>query len=930
MLTKAKPNPETLALISKLRQGKDIQSNRYSNFDLSQTILYNTKLSKEKITHNDDILVLFPDTLLAIEMIIGSMLSPNDLSTRNLLYHAPDDLDISPTIKQEVMKIIKDHLNKEYEFESKFQDIIKEALFTKGSYVELVIPEASLDDLINKPNSHSAKFEDYRTYKDSYGLSYLGELSIEDTHAIQKSINIKKYGEDASKKISQHYSTESSVSLNISLENYSSHVTVNTTKNEYRKNIKLPIITDNEKLIRNRRDNLSKISMEIYKSKYGHEDYNTGNKSISDLDTIFKPSLKHINRNNDIVIINPTSDASRKSIGKPLLFKVAPESVIPVHAKDDPKSHIGYFVAIDDQGNPLSANEELYNMMNNEGSLSNSNGPFGDGLDQVSRIKNNIYGNEEKDILYEENERLYIKLVEEMIARKLKNGSFGETVDVQGNIDIYRMMFYRSLKDQGTKLIYLPNELVCYWAFNFRANGTGESLLEKVAPLFSIRGILLMVTILSYIKNAITTTNVDITLDEKESMPELRVEEIISQIMQTNDRAFPLGMMRIHELQDWAIRSGYKFNIDSPTLPDIKITSEQSNTDFKLPEEDFDALFYEKILNTFGIAPEMVKQGLDPDFATTVVYRNVINNQRIKEKQKVFNNLATEAIIKILKSDQLLKEKIFNYLTKNHKSIVQHYITAYNANNNKKIDSNSLTVERKKEIIAYIYLQIQEHLYVTLPEPRSTEAPLLYNTITTEFQQIDELINGIYDSSAFESEESGEIGSKMELIRGMIKVQMKLNVLQEYNLSPQIIDIFNMNSVNKSKEIDSDILRDFLHNREALLANSIKTLAKFQGQTNVSNLAIEKINSSSDDDNSDSGGSFGGGDSNFDGSDESGSDDDSGMEEDGDGMDSMGDSGGLDDEESNDNDAGSNDDEKDPINDDDGDNNEINEKEDES
>lgn len=876
----SKQNPETLAILSKLRLGRNIQSNQTSNFDLSQSLLYSTKISKEKITHNDDILVLFPDTLLAIEMIIGSMLSPNDLSTRNLLYHAPDDLDIAPTIKQEVMRIIKDHLNKEYEFESKFQDIIKESLFTKGAYVELVIPEASLDDLINKPTQHTTTFESYHSYKDNYGLSYLGELKPKDTNEIKEKLSKSKYSSEANKKLSTHYKTESRINFKVSFESYANHVQISNNR-EYNKTIKLPIITDNEKLIKDRKTNLKNISNAVFNSKYKTESlFNTGKEEKLNLDSIFKPSYKHLNRNNDIVIINPVSDASRKSIGKPLIFKVSPESVIPVHAKDDPKSHIGYFVAIDDQGNPLSANEELYNMMNNEGSLSGSNGPFGNGLDQVSRIKNNIYGNEERDVLYEENERLYIKLVEEMITRKIKNGSFGETAEVQGNVDIYRMMFYRSLKDQGTKLIYLPNELVCYWAFNYRSNGTGESLLEKVAPLFSIRGILLMVTILSYIKNAITTTNVDITLDEKESMPEIRVEEIISQIMQTNDRAFPLGMMRIHELQDWAIRSGYKFNIDSPTLPDIKVTSEQSNPDFKLPEEDFDALFYEKILNTFGIAPEMVKQGLDPEFATTVVYRNVINNQRIKEKQKVFNTLATEAIIKILKSDQLLKEKIFNYLTKNHKSIIEQYVVGYNSSHKEKIEIKNITNEDKKKIIAYIYLQIQEHLYVTLPEPRSTEAPLLYNTITTEFQQIDELINGIYDGSAFEAEDSGDMGSKMELLRGMLKVQTKLKVLQEYNLSPELIDIFTLNNENNNL-VGSDVLRDFLNGREALVSNFLKALAIYRGQTNVSNLAIEKIASTSNNDDSMTG--DGGGGSSFGGSDDNeGGDEDEGGDDDGD------------------------------------------------
>lgn len=828
-ITKNNNHPLTLAMMSKLRSSTDSVKRRdFGDLELSNSLLQTKAMSRDKIEGNDDILVLFPDTSLAIEMIISSMLSPNDFVTKNLLYHCPENLDITPSMQQELMKIIKDHMNQEYKFESKFSDIIKEALFTKGSYVEIIIPEASLDDYINKPS-----LENYQT---SHGHKYLGDLKSYDLDFIKNKLSGLEFNtENLKSKFNVRYKNNSSVNVSCNLEGYNeSNIKIVTSEqnNKYTKQIKLPKISDRESSIKSSSDMLKRIASDIYSEKYNRKYDNDMN-----LDMIFKKGIKGRHNQSGIEIINTANNASRKSIGKPLVMKIPAECVIPVHAVNDPKTKIGYFIAIDQDGTPLNASNEIQDMLrNNTNPYGNT---YGNGREFVDKGKNNLYDINDQDPMFEENERIYTQIVEEMIKRKIKNGSFGELATIQSNVDIYRMMFYRTLRDRETQLIYLPDELVTYWAFNFRPNGTGESLLERVAPLFSIRGILLMVTILSYIKNSTTTTKVTVSLDENEAMPEARAEEIMNFLMQNRDRQFPLGMMRIYELQDWAIRSGYKFDIQSPNLPEIKIDADQENPNFKVPDTELDEMFFEKILNTFGIVPEMVKQGLDPDFATTTTLRNVLNNNRIKEKQKTFNELASTAIKKFIKSDPTLREKLIVYLANNIESLIDQYIQfAKDENTNQEDIRSSLTKEDKMKMIAYVIDNIEEGMYVTLPEPRSTEAPLLYNAISTEFQQIDDIITHIFDSSALTSEDNGELASKMETIKGIIAFQMKLDRLAENNLLPDTVEVFNHGNEGKS---GSTIFNNFLANREAFIENSTKLLANIKGQTNVADTALSLI-----------------------------------------------------------------------------------------
>lgn len=835
-ITKNNNHPLTLAMMSKLRSSTDSVKRRdFGDLELSNSLLQTKVMSRDKIEGNDDILVLFPDTSLAIEMIISSMLSPNDFVTKNLLYHCPENLDISPSMQQELMKIIKDHMNQEYKFESKFSDIIKEALFTKGSYVEIIIPEASLDDYINKPS-----FESYQT---PHGHKYLGDLKSFDIDFIKNKISGMEFNTESLKsKFNTKYNNNSSVKINCSLEGYNeSNIKLVTTEqnNNYTKQIKLPKISDRESLIKSSSDMLKRIASDIYSEKYNRKTNNDLR-----LDLIFKKGIKGTHRQSGIEIINTASDASRKSIGKPLVMKIPAECVIPVHAVNDPKTKIGYFIAIDQDGTPLNASNEIQDMLrNNTNPYGNT---YGNGREFIDKGKNNLYSINDQDPMFEENERIYTQIVEEMIKRKIRNGSFGELATVQSNVDIYRMMFYRTLRDRETQLIYLPDELVTYWAFNFRPNGTGESLLERVAPLFSIRGILLMVTILSYIKNSTTTTKVTVSLDENEAMPEARAEEIMNFLMQNRDRQFPLGMMRIYELQDWAIRSGYKFDIQSPNLPEIKIDADQENPNFKVPDTELDEMFFEKILNTFGIVPEMVKQGLDPDFATTTTLRNVLNNNRIKEKQKTFNELASTAIKKFIKSDPTLREKLIIYLANNVEALIDQYIQfAKDSDSTPDEIRESLTEEDKMNMIAYVIDSIEEGMFVTLPEPRSTEAPLLFNAISTEFQQIDEIINHIFDSTALTSDDNGELASKMETIKGIISFQMKLDRLAENNLLPDTVEVFNHGNEGKS---GSTIFNNFLANREAFIENSTKLLANIKGQTNIADTALNLINNGEQED----------------------------------------------------------------------------------
>ena len=104
--------------------------------------------TREKLTNNENIAQLFPDVELSIQILTSSILAPNDMMSTAIGIIAPE-VNIPSDTKSYIINAIKTHLEKNNNLNDKVDTILREALFTKGAYVEAVIPEASLDEIIN-------------------------------------------------------------------------------------------------------------------------------------------------------------------------------------------------------------------------------------------------------------------------------------------------------------------------------------------------------------------------------------------------------------------------------------------------------------------------------------------------------------------------------------------------------------------------------------------------------------------------------------------------------------------------------------------------------------------------------------------------------------------------------------------------------------
>ena len=503
-----------------------------------------------------------------------------------------------------------------------------------------------------------------------------------------------------------------------------------------------------------------------------------------ELDTFFRDVNTFTQQ--EYVEIKEPSDATRKSIGSPLIFKMPVEAVIPVHVINDPSKHLGYFMIVNEHGIPLTDFSSSFTKVWSDTDTITTQSSF------IQKTKNAMLGVGGGDTKLENLEELYGSLVDSIIRKKLETGMYGELADIKENADIYRVMFFRALKAQRTKLVFIPAELVTYYAFEYRENGTGKSLMEKNAVLYSLRAILLYARTMAAIKNTTNMTEISVNLDEHDTDPERTREMVISEVLKSRQNMLPIGngrlMLKAEELADWTHKAGMRFKFQHPGLPEMDISSSTDNLNVSQPDDELERTIREYIFNTYGLTPEIVESGIDSDFATTVMSKNILTAKRITRLQEMFNDMLTKNIRKILRNDITLAETIENIIN-NNKGEIAKFV--------KKTSDGDISSIPKKELNTYITnIFINETMFF-LPAPQATNASQSKEALENFEEMANKVCEIFFNAEILPEDLYGIIGTKMETFKNMFKASLVMNYIQENNYLPKITDFLSTDDAGK-------------------------------------------------------------------------------------------------------------------------------------
>lgn len=804
-------NPEAAAVISKLFKSKDPNevdlSRKESLYALNRSQIQSISDNiQTRINDNKNLLQLFPDIELAIQILTSSILSPKDMLSTEIIYKTEESI-LPAEVTLKMLAVVESHMAQYYKLERELNVMLRDMLFNTGSYIKLVLPENILDEVINKNTVLSTESlkELYNNPKDQVPIS-LGFLGSPIASSKRSAL--------------EGYVTHHTVS------SYTPHIKTDDQKLDTALE-SLIDVTDNYQLLKLPKLLQSTIQQQVKnklkrKSSIAQESQ-LSNNELSSL--LYKDNVL---RTDEFVVMPTRLNAKRNTIGRPLVMQLPSESVIPIHIPGDETQHIGYFVLIDIDGNPitLATSQDCMSSLNNIQQTSQQNQQ---GLSSllISRAKKNLTNNDSMPSI-DHLSKLYGNILERDLMERLRNGLYKSNLTISKNNEIYRVMLARALSNQYTRIVFIPQELVSYFAFSYFDNGVGKSYLENIKVLCSLRAILRFAKVMAMTKNAIAVTHVNMTLDPNDPDPEKTIEIAMHDIVRMRQQYFPLGTIAPVDLVDWIQRAGFEFSFEGhPGLPETKFEFESRQLQHNIPDSELDEELRKQTYMAFGLSPETVDNGYSADFATTVIANNVLFSKRVLQLQEPFVQHLSDHCRRIILNDSILRDEL-KAVIEDNKGSIEKVLS----------DEDKQIMNESKDYSNDLIDSFAELIILDLPKPDVTSIETQSEAYDNYVGALDKTIEAWINSESFPTELIGEVGNNIDNVKSILKNHFIRKWMAENGFMTELNDIVTTDEDGKPSIDLYEINK--LH-MEGVIRSTVNLIHSLQGIKQAADKDIEAM-----------------------------------------------------------------------------------------
>lgn len=810
-----KNDPETAALVSKLVKTRVTDTfnidKAESHYNLNQSQIQGiSDKIKNRIKDNENVLQLFPDIELAVQILVSSILSPKDMVKNDLIYTTLDAV-LPAELMMKLNSEVQTHLEGHYKIKDELPTAIRDALFDTGSYIKAVIPESIVDEIINS-NKYGVSQEAYsELFKNPDEPTYLGILGNSGNKPIKPTTALENFRHNKPTKIYDHRLLfKEGEEIRYVEENIS--------------------ITDNYKLLKlpklNEALNKAAIKNILKKPRVATESDKKNLSSHQLTDILYKsPETK----SNTFLVVPSPGNAKRKSIGRPLVMKLPSEATIPIYTPGNERNHIGYFVLTDIDGNPVTLNTNLEYMEGLSSLMHGQNQNQSLSSLLISKAKRNLTDSQSEPTL-DQVTKVYASIVEKDLIDRLRNGLYGTNAEIGDNQEIYRIMLARSLASMYTRLVFIPGELVTYFAFKYFSNGVGKSYLDDIKILSSLRAIMLFSKVMAQTKNSIALTHINMTLDPNDPDPQKTIEMSIGEIVKMRQQYFPLGINSPVDLVDWVQRAGLEFSFEGhPGLPQVKFDFETKQMQHILPDSDLEEQLRKQTYMTFGLSPETVDNGFNSEFATTVVSNNILLSKRVIMLQEVFTGLLADYSRKLISNDTYIVKDLMEVLTSNkglvEKSLSDEEKEAYNA------DESGFLHDLLDRYI--------ENFVIELPKPDITTLETQSAAFDQYTSALDKTIDSWINSQFITSEFVGDVSGNIDALKEVVKSYFIRKWMGDNGYMPELNDIVTADEDGNPTMDIYDVNKGHM---EGVVRSTLKFIQSLQNLKNAANADISNMN----------------------------------------------------------------------------------------
>lgn len=795
------PN-QTKALITKLHPDKTATKTNKTGDEMSvnldrSALDKESRLISQDIVDADAVFQLLPDLELAEQILVGSIISPKDMSSVNLTYKVTDS-EFQPDVVAELVRVTREYFNTNYKFENRMSEQLSRILFKRGSDVYVVIPENNLDQLMNQAPVISTEHYTNGISALTTDKRFIGYLGVPD--------NAK--------------------SATIGLEDYRVQDVLSSVAMASGKKVPHLTVSDNFNLLKKpmyrSRQRASRVNDVMKQHSMGLEDRIKRNKvtgfTPEQIDQLYHPPHRSVQQVPALAVA-PSEFQETPSKGHPYLFNPPSEAMIPVHVPGDPTDHVGYFLLLDPAtSRPVQRDRsrDYYGEIKDNFSSSSGSGGNSEGSDllQMTREAFGDTGGKSAQTV-EQLQNAYETIVENDLRQRLKNGIYEEDLTVAFTQEIYTIMLARAMHSQGTHLLYIPAEYVVYMAFEYDDRGVGRSLLKQNSLIANMRSILMFADTMRGVRDAVGRKRANIFIDKDDPDPYKTANELQGLILESGQRGFPLGAPDPSQQLNYLHRAGYDFSleIEGENYPRTKVDFDDFQTTSSGGNPELQDQLRRINISGLGLNPEQVDPTQSPDFAVSVANNNLVLTRRILKYQQEYTGfLGREIRLIAAHSPQLI-------------ALLEDALKKF---------KGSLTDNQKQDLGKTDIQEFLDALVVELPAPDTTRIEQQLTMFEQFSQLLDRTIDSYISTQIFKGDHLGRSDEDIEHLRAVLIAGFQREFLANNNILPELQKLLEMDDRTPAFNI-----KDMQEHVHKTLGRSARQYFKWLAKVSKENL--EKV-----------------------------------------------------------------------------------------
>jgi len=236
----------------------------------------------------------------------------------------------------------------------------------------------------------------------------------------------------------------------------------------------------------------------------------------------FVPGSQERRSNLGVFTISDVIDVDKGDM--PIVLEIPSDAVIPVCTPRDVTNHIGYWVVIDENGQPAQGEYAF-------------NGGLGGGVERMAyNAARSMYGNQIMQTFdmkssmnqaqtVEAISQVFAVAVNKLLSSKLKEeGLTGLNVELHNAVG--KSIFFNLLAKTKVRLVFVPEPMMVYYRFDHRDDGTGKTFLEDIDFILALRTTLTIAKVMAAVDNATKHRTIEVNIDEQNKNPLETLENV--------------------------------------------------------------------------------------------------------------------------------------------------------------------------------------------------------------------------------------------------------------------------------------------------------------------------------------------------------------------------------------------------------------------